>query len=339
MEALDLLNMEMSMDDLKFQEKLVTSVQGHYDHCVKMNKGILKAQCFYHISSLLQDLEHGSRWIAGPQISIMNKVKFGTLYNIASTLIAHISLIANENIKQFKQHHVFDHKMSEFTKVLGTIHRMLNEFGNSVVHFRMDSITPPIVCEIFERFWKEFTGMCETRWRRSIDDDEKLPALLEDDVTTSNNNINEKNEDNKERRSSSGDSNNSDSDENESDMEALAEQFQAKEEDPILYVADKIGNSCEIGPKRCKKYRVQIIDNVKREVIFQSYKYAEFTQRGEAMGDLAKKAHVIRNEAVKKAGHEVEKFSNQTYILNQDMILDTLNLIIHHQQDPDTVAM
>jgi len=301
--------------------------------------GILQAQCFYHISSLLQDLEHGSRWIAGPQISIMNKVKFGTLYNIAGTLIAHMSLIAKEHIKQFKHRHVFEHKLSEFTKVLSTIHRMLNEFGNTLVHFRMDSITPPIVCEIFERFWKEFTGTCETRWRRSIDDDEKLPALLEDDVAANNNNNNNNDKDEKKEELDSSGDNDDDEDDDESDIEQLAEQFQAKEEDPILYVADKIGNSCEIGPKRCKKYRVQIIDNVKREVIFQDYKYAEFTQRGEAMVDLAKKAHSIRNEAVKKAEHDMQKFSNQTYIINQDMILDTLNLIIRDQQDPEKIAL
>ena len=52
---------------------------------------------------------------------------------------------------------------------------MLYDYDLDVINWRVDANSTATICEIKERFWKEFIGVCETRWRRSVSGEDKLP--------------------------------------------------------------------------------------------------------------------------------------------------------------------
>lgn len=303
-EAQAMYNMPLSKENMQFIEKLIFAAANHYDECVNMKaKTRKRAQCFYHLASPLRDLERGSRWIAAPEISFMNKAKFGTIYNSAATLTSHLAVIAKESFKVFKDHKLSKDKLHDYIKTLETAQRMLFDYDISVINWRVDGISPPVVCEVNERLWKEFEGICETRWRRSVEADDVPSALPLNAVGSGK----EKNDDSE-----------------EFDVISLEDQYETREQDSILDIADRIGHSWST---TYKKFRVQILDNVNGKVLFEQEKIGDYSSRGETMDELAVKARESRGKFVKEIKDKVTEFANETYKVNEFIMKRILVLV------------
>ena len=298
----------MGEGDLRFIEKLIAAVENHYQGCLKLIPGKRRAQCFYHLSTPIVDLEKGARWISAPEVSLLNKAKFGTLYNSVATLIAHLSLIAEENVQQFKNRKLEHFKMHGYRKAIENALRMLYDYDISVINWRVDAISTATICEIKEKFWKEFIGDCETRWRRSISAEDKLPerGILNGNQTDDMDN----------------ESTNMEKD--DLDVVSLEDEYELTEEDSISHVADRIGKSWSITNK---KFRAQIFDDVKKQVVFEEYIYADSASTNGILHEVTKKAQQARDVATSIMKRKITNFVKDTFAVNWKLLKNTFVLI------------
>jgi len=288
--SLDWFNVPLGREDMQFAETLILTVAKHYGECQKIARGLLKAQCFYHLATPIVDLERGTRFVTISEISHESKVKYGALYNSATLLIAHIVLIAKDNFEEFKSPYVIKDKMDDYIKTMDTSLRMLYDFDIDVVMTRVNAISAPVICEIHEKFWKEFEGICEVRWYTEGDSNEDINSTTRTIISETADQLN---------------------------VVSVNEHYQSKEDDTALSRSDRIGSSCG---SMCFKYRVRIVDGVKNKVLYEEYESASYSTRGDTMNMLARKAMSIREKATDEVEREVSNFSNNTFAINYKLL-------------------
>lgn len=294
--ARDMFNIPMGMEDLKFIEKLLFSVGRHFEQCVSMKPSRERAQCFFHLAPLVLDLETGSRWLTLPEISIELKAKFGTMYNTIALLISHLALIAKENFQVFEDPILTQFKLHGYRKALENVNRMLHDFDVDIINWRVDAVSPPIICEITQKFWKEFVGVCETRWRRSIDINDEPDTNKKTFIGVAEN----------------------------GDVISEEDEYKTREDDTILNSADRIGTSCA---QNCIQFRVQVVDTAIDKVLYENYKYTAKTAKAETMNMLVTRANIVRGDEANKIKHKVTKLANDTFTPNGKMIIRALAML------------
>jgi len=156
---------EFTLPELQFIEKLIQSVSTHYHSCMVLLPGRDKAQCFYHLSHMMADLEVGVRWELAPDIQLRpDEAKYGFFYHGVGMLTAHLSIIATEQFEYYKKVKLAKDHVKPFVKIMGEINANLYYHVKDVKIWLMDQVSPVSICQETEILWKTFTGSCETRW-------------------------------------------------------------------------------------------------------------------------------------------------------------------------------
>jgi len=164
-EGKELYATEFSFDELSFFEKLLQSVSTHYHSCMVILPGVNKAQCFYHLSHMMEDLEAGIRYPLGPDIQLRpDEAKHGFFYHGVGMLTAHLSIIATDNFEYYKKVKLSKERIKPFVKIMGEINANLYYHVKDVKIWLLDQVSAVSICQETEIFWKTFTGSCETRW-------------------------------------------------------------------------------------------------------------------------------------------------------------------------------
>lgn len=127
--------------------------------------------------------------------------------------------------------------------------------------------------------WKEFIKGCETRWHSS--------QYLKEDDATKRGDV----EKNVEKEDAQND---------------FASEYMSSESE-TLNIVNELGG---VDNYKHIRFRVQVIDALKGDVIFEKRMDANPSSRGEAMDKLAIEALEARLKAVKKIDEETLKFTN-----------------------------
>ncbi|XP_065647804.1 uncharacterized protein LOC100209363 [Hydra vulgaris] len=166
--AKELFKVDYFIDDLSVMEQDIHKIGRQFLNCKEYKNEQKISDCFSVVADTLRDATRDFTWSYDPTIFKWDRIKYGTMFLTLAVFEAHISLVAKQAPLA---------KKYEFGKRYGFIFDRFNslmfDFENALNAWRLDQVTPVKICEVHSVMWKEFEGTCETRWRRSADEDEK----------------------------------------------------------------------------------------------------------------------------------------------------------------------
>jgi len=172
-ESRSAFNIDLGIEELLTMETAIKKLKQHHNICNDLKVNKRRAQCFHHLVDIIQAGKRDFTWDISTDISKEGKAKIGTLYISYAAMSALLSVIASKNLDSLNDDRKADAWREEFAAEITKLSDFLHDYEHDISTWRTDQISPVEICQVKQLFWKEFTGVCETRWKRSIDDNEK----------------------------------------------------------------------------------------------------------------------------------------------------------------------
>ena len=182
-EAYNVFGIDLLPENLIPMETGIEKLKDHYSFCSKLNYSSERSKCFYKLLDFLKGAKRDFRWNISPSVSKQERPKFGTMYLSFTAMSVLLSSISSLNMKYVDDRFTKETWIRDFSNEIDTINNMLFDYERGITVWRLDQITPVQICEITQYFWKNYEGVCETRWRRDT-------GLENEDETDNNSNDN-----------------------------------------------------------------------------------------------------------------------------------------------------
>ena len=164
---------------------------------------------------------------------------------------------------------------------------MLFDYERGIIVWRIDQITQVQICEIIQHFWKNFEGVCQTRWRRDTGSANEYGFDNDSKVNS---------DDNKMKLGYSG--------------------F----EDFAINALDKIGNEKNLSGKL---YKGKVIDIVQENVSFDEVEFVDNADiRGKKLNNLFREGIKRRVEHERDIYTFMESFNGNTITFVQQLVTE-----------------
>jgi len=145
----------------------INKLKTHYNTCKRMHLNLRRLQCFYNIAEVIRGAKQSFVWDTSSAVSKGYRARVGTLYLSFSSMSAIISSIAIKNFEYLNENKKIKSWVEKFRSLMEKLKTLFFVYRSAVTTWRLDQISPVKICEIKPVFWKEFKGVCETRWKRS----------------------------------------------------------------------------------------------------------------------------------------------------------------------------
>lgn len=307
----ELFSTEFGTDELVFFEKLIQKVSTHYHTCMMMLPGMNKAQCFFHISSMLADLEVGVRWELAPDFQLRpDEAKLGLFYTSVGMLTAHISIIATDSFESFKKIKISKERIKPFIKILSEIQANLYYHVKDVKIWLLDQVSPATICQETELLWKTFEQSCETRWIATAAERQDARVFVHDleekGPRVGNQQVGNQSSSN--RRAHIVVMPESPEIVKETDRSFESDYMNA-EDMSVLKIIDALGGN---KGKQETRFHVHVEDYLTKEIIFEEYASAIPTSKGQVMDTLSRHALEARSKYMQTFSQKLELTKEST---------------------------
>ena len=286
-EAFKTFGTYLQKPDLQILETGIRMLSRHYETCEEMALTTRRAYCFYQFVEKLGSVKRDLKWEIGPETK-EGRAKFGFMFYTLMGITSHIVIIALENFKLFKDDALTVKAKAEFYALVQNEIDIIFEQEDALVTWRLDQITPVTICEVKLVFWKEFEQTCETRWRRSIEED--------DEVASGNDLINHK---------------------------KICEDC----EDDNFISLDKVDRIGGLTDKRNMLFQASVIDHVTNRVIFKQESEGRGSERGNVLHHLFLAGMKARGREEIKIRKFTENINNGTVTVARDILNKLLPLL------------
>ena len=165
--AKQVFKVDYFIDDLGVMEQDIQKIGREFLKCNDIKDQQILSQCFNVIADTMKDAARDFSWDQNPSISKWNRIKYGIMFLTLAVFDAHISIVA-KNAPLEKKYELG----KRYSFIFERFNSLLFEFEDALETWRFNQVNPVKICEIHSIMWKEFQGTCETRWRRSADEDE-----------------------------------------------------------------------------------------------------------------------------------------------------------------------
>ena len=263
----------------------IEKLQNHYSFCSKLNYSSEKSKCFYRILDVVKGAKRDFMWNISPSVSKQERPKFGTMYLSFTAMSVLLSSVSSLNMKYADDRFTKETWIRDFSNEIDMINNMLFDYERGIIVWRLDQITPVQICEITQYFWKNYEGVCETRWRRDT-----------------------------------GLENEADNDSNANSNDNQTTFDYSSFNDSVLNVVDKIGRDANPFDKF---YKGKVIDKVQKKILFEKGEYVNNSDiRGNKLNVLLREGMKKRGEHEKSVRAIVESFNKNTIKLVRQLITE-----------------
>lgn len=177
---------EYGFDELVNIERDATRLAKHLKLCMDTGKNIKKATCLANILTTVKQIVDDTTWRYDDEVvmdDIAKQIHFFVAIRsmLANSLrIVEVNLPAIANIQKRNAHEgsIRDFFKVVLREIVGTRYKetampILDKTWEYARYWRKDQVSAVEVCQQRTVMWKDFTQGCETRWRRSNDEDKE----------------------------------------------------------------------------------------------------------------------------------------------------------------------
>ena len=296
-EAYKVFGIDLLFENLVPMETEIEKLKDHYSFCSTLNYSSDRSKCFYKLLDFLKGAKRDFMWNISPSVSKQERPKFGTMYLSFTAMSVLLSSISSLNMKCVDDRFTKETWILDFSNEIDNINNMLFDYERDITVWRLDQITPVQICEITQYFWKNYEGVCETRWRRDI-------ALENEDEADNNSNGNS----------------------NDNQTTFGYSSFN----DFVFSVVDKIGRDADPFEKF---YKGKVIDTIQKKILFEKVEYVKNSDiRGNKLNILLREGMKKRGEHEKRVRAIMESFNKNTIKLVRQLITAYYKNRLYNQQ-------
>lgn len=326
-EVKEIYGFELPLEDLSFIEKLIKSAAAHYMSCLRLEPGINKAQCFSHLSDQVGSIEEGVRWELALDYKLRpDEAKYGFVYSSVGVLCAHLSLIATDSFRYYKNVRVAKLRMQPFLKALKEAQSFLGyNYVKDVKIWLLDQVSAAQICAVKEVLWKSFDDGCESRWidTTAKREDAKVFITQPDVKNVIPENVTSLGSDNGATRQN---------------IVVMPEAPEIRKSEPngpsfesdyfnveqrsVLKVLDGLGGN---KGKKETRFRIQVHDYIRKKVIYEKFESADPISKGDVMDAMAHEALKVRSKYMHEFSEKLELTTKSQAITKSVM----LSAVIH----------